>query len=66
MDIIFLASDVQEEKVSLSRMFGLLDKENPVLASYGKKQVEGNPCIELNHLTVYADEKREKKLVYQH
>jgi len=63
VDMIFLASDIQEEKVSLRRMFGLLDKENPVLASYGKEHVKGNPHIELKHVTVYADEKCEKKLV---
>lgn len=63
VDMIFFATDIQGEKVSVRRMFGLLDKENPVLDSYGTKKVSGEPHIRLEHVTVYANEKKEKKLV---
>lgn len=63
VDLIFLSTDVQGEKVSVRRMFGLLEKENPILDSYGDKKVSDKPHIQLKNVTVYADEKKEKKLV---
>ncbi len=63
VDLIFYFTDIQEEKVSVRRMFGLLEKENPVLDSYGNKKVSEKPHIRLEQVTVYADEKKEKKLV---
>lgn len=63
VDLIFYATDIQGEKVSVRRMFGFLDKENPVLDSYGTKKVSGEPHIRLEHVTVYENDKREKKLV---
>lgn len=63
VDLIFFATDIQGEKVSVRRMFGFLEKENPVLDSYGTKKVGGKPHIRLEHVTVYENDKREKKLV---
>lgn len=63
VDLIFYATDIQGEKVSVKRMFGLLEKENPILDSYGDKKTSKKPHIQLKNVTVYADEKKEKKLV---
>lgn len=63
VDLIFYATDIQGEKVSVRRMFGFLEKENPALESYGTKRVSGEPHIRLEHVTVYENDKREKKLV---
>ncbi len=63
IDFIFLASDMQDEKVSMKRLFGLLEKEDKVLVSYGTKTVSGTPHIRLKNLSVYADGKEDNKLV---
>lgn len=63
VDLIFYATDIQGEKVSVRRMFGFLEKENPVLDSYGTRKVTGEPHIRLEHVTVYENDKKEKKLV---
>ncbi len=56
VDIIFLSSDIQDAKVSADRLFGLLDKEDEVLASYGDKTVSKKPHVEVKNLMVNADE----------
>lgn len=63
VDLIFLASDMQDEKVSVRRLFGMLEKEDTALAKYGDKTVSAKPHFVVSHLSVYGDEKREKKLV---
>lgn len=63
VDMIFYLADIQEEKVSMRRMFGLLEKEDKVLETYGDKKVSEKPHIHLNHLSVYADGNKDKKLV---
>ena len=63
VDIIFLASDVQDHKVSTRRLFGLLDKEDKVLKTYGTDKVSEKPHISIKNLTVYEDESKEKKLL---
>lgn len=75
IDLIFYATDLQDEKVSMERMFGLLDRENPVLDQYGERTVSEKPHIVLSHLTAYAEpkasektdapEKTEKKMLVQ-
>ncbi len=56
VDIIFLSSDIQDAKVSADRLFGLLDKEDEILASYGDKMVSKTPHVEVKNLMVNADE----------
>lgn len=63
VDIIFYTTDTRGQKISTDRMFGLLDKQNPVLDSYGDRKTADKPHIEVEHLTVYADGKENKKLV---
>ncbi len=63
VDLIFYASDIQDEKVSTRRLFGLLDKEDEVLARYHDKKVGNKPHIQIDHLSVYADGDEEKKLL---
>ncbi len=63
VDIIFLASDVQDQKVSTRRLFGLLDKEDEVLKTYGTDKVSEKPHISIKNLTVYEDDSKEKKLL---
>ncbi len=55
IDLIFLATDLQDEKVSAERVAGLLNKENPVLDKYGEKTVSERPHISLSHLSVYTE-----------
>ena len=55
VDIIFLASDVQGQKVSVERVFGLLEKEDKVQAEYGDKAVSATPHITLSHVSAKAD-----------
>ncbi len=63
VDIIFLASDIQDAKVSMRRMFGLLDKQDVILEKYGDKKVAKQPHIEIKNLSVYADGDTKKPLV---
>ena len=56
VDIIFYASDLQGEKVSVDRVFGLLDKKDSVRESYGTKEVSRTPHIVLSHVSAKADE----------
>lgn len=63
VDIIFLASDVQDQKVSTKRMFGLLDKKDEILEKYGDKKVSNKPHITITNLSVYADGDETKPLV---
>ncbi len=55
VDIIFYASDIQDQKVSRDRLFGLLEKKDEVLEKYGDKKVSKEPHITVNNLSVYAD-----------
>lgn len=63
VDIIFYASDIQEEKVSTRRMFGLLDKKDEILEKYGDKKVSEKPHIKIDNLSVYAEGDKNKPLV---
>ncbi len=56
VDIIFYASDMQGEKVSVDRVFGLLDKKDEIQESYGTKEVSRTPHIVLEHVSAKADE----------
>lgn len=56
VDIIFYASDMQGEKVSVDRVFGLLDKKDEIQESYGTKEVSRTPHIVLSHVSAKADE----------
>lgn len=56
VDIIFYASDMQGEKVSVDRVFGLLDKKDEIQESYGTKKVSRTPHIVLSHVSAKADE----------
>lgn len=56
VDIIFYASDLQGEKVSVGRIFGLLDKKDEIQESYGTKEVSCTPHIVLEHVSAKADE----------
>lgn len=56
VDIIFLASDVQNEKVSADRLFGLLDKKDEIGAKYAEKTVSKTPHVVLSHVSAKADE----------
>lgn len=56
VDIIFYASDIQEEKVSVNRLFGLLDKKDEIQESYGTKKVSRTPHIVMSHVSAKADE----------
>lgn len=56
VDIIFYASDMQGEKVSVDRVFGLLDKKDGIQESYGTKKVSRTPHIVLSHVSAKADE----------
>lgn len=55
VEIIFLASDVQEQKVSADRLYGLLDKKDEVAKKYGSNIVSEKPNIDIRNLTVTAD-----------
>ena len=55
VDIIFLAADGQEQKVSADRLYGLLDKKDEVSARYGDKVVSKTPHIVLSHVSAKAD-----------
>lgn len=56
VDIIFLASDMQNEKVSADRLFGLLDKKDEIGERYGEKAVSKTPHVVLSHVSAKADE----------
>lgn len=56
VDIIFLASDLQNEKVSADRLFGLLDKKDEIGERYGEKAVSKTPHVVLSHVSAKADE----------
>lgn len=56
VDIVFLVSDIQDAKVSADRLFGLLEKEDSILVSYGNKCVSERPHIKVNNLTVNVAE----------
>ncbi|MFQ9934325.1 MAG: ABC transporter ATP-binding protein, partial [Lachnospiraceae bacterium] len=57
VDMIFFASDIQDQKVSTKRMYGLLEKEDRDAAMYGSKKVSDKPHITIKNLTVRAEEK---------
>ena len=52
VDIIFLASDVENEKVSNKRLFELVDKKDEVAERYGSKQMVKTPHIRLEDVSV--------------
>lgn len=56
IDIIFLGSDLQKERVSAKRLFGLLDKKDEIQALYGTKTVSKTPHVRLFHVCTKADE----------
>ncbi len=63
VDIIFYMSDVQDQKVSVKRLFGLLDKKDEILEKYGDKKVSDRPHITISNLSVYADGDKTKPIV---
>lgn len=56
VDIIFLAGDVQDNKVSCKRLFGLLDKKDDVAELYGDMKVSDKPHIRFENVTVREGE----------
>lgn len=56
VDIIFYSADMQGQKVSVDRVFGLLEKKDEVLESYGTEPVSGKPHITLSHVSAKAGE----------
>ena len=61
VDIIFLAGDIQDNKVSCKRLFGLLDKKDEVAELYGDMKMPGRPHIRFENVTVVEGE---QTLVY--
>lgn len=57
VEMIFLASDMQDQKVSTKRMYGLLDKIDTVAEKYGDKKMSDKPDIKFSNVTVKADGK---------
>ena len=64
IDFIFLSGDIRDAKVSAKRVFGLLEKEDAVLASYGDKKVGATPHIELDHISIHADKEGAADLLH--
>ena len=56
VDIIFYAADMQEQKVSAKRLFGLLDKKDEIGALYGTKAVSKTPHVILSHVSTTIEE----------
>lgn len=56
VDIIFYSADMQGQKVSVDRVFGLLDKKDEILASYGTASVSRKPHITLSGVSAKAGE----------
>ena len=57
IDTVFLASEMQDQKVSTKRMYELLDRKDEVAEKYGDKEVPDKPHINLENVTAKADEK---------
>lgn len=56
VDIIFLAGDIQDNKVSCKRLFGLMEKKDEVAEKYGDKKISDKPHIHLKNVTVREGE----------
>lgn len=56
VDIIFLAGDIQDNKVSCKRLFGLVEKKDEVAALYGDKEMPEKPHIRFENLSVVDGE----------
>lgn len=56
VDIIFLSADMQEQKVSAERLYGLLEKKDEITAQYGQKAVSKTPHVVLSHVSAKAEE----------
>ena len=56
VDIIFYAADMQGQKVSAKRLFGLLDKKDEIGGLYGTKEVSKTPHVVLSHVSTTVDE----------
>ncbi len=55
IDIIFHAADIQEQKVSADRLYGLLNKKDEIAALYGDKAVSKKPHIVISNVSAKAD-----------
>lgn len=55
IDMIFLLAEVQDAKVSSDRLFGLVNKEDSIVLSYGEKKVSKTPHIKVKNLTVNVE-----------
>ena len=55
VDIIFLSADIQDEKVSAGRLFGLLDKKDEVQALYGNGEVSRTPHVTVSHVSMKTE-----------
>ncbi len=56
VDIIFLAGDIQDNKVSCKRLFGLMEKKDEVAEKYGDKKMSNKPHICFKNVTVREGE----------
>ncbi len=64
IDFIFISGDIRDAKVSAKRVFGLLEKEDTVLAAYGDKKVSDAPHIVLDHISIHADKENTADLLH--
>lgn len=55
VDMIFLAADIQDEKVSTGRLFGLLDKKDEIQALYGNETVSKTPHVTVSHVSMKTE-----------
>ncbi len=58
IDIIFFASDIQDEKVSTKRLHTFLEKEDTVSEKYGKAAVSKQPHIQINNIVVKMEDEK--------
>lgn len=58
IDIIFLSSDIQDEKVSTKRLHTFLEKRDLVAEKYGTKTVSKKPHIELKNVVVNMEDEK--------
>jgi len=56
VDIIFLAGDIQDNKVSCKRLFGMVDKKDEVAELYGDRQMSDKPHIRFENVSVIEGE----------
>lgn len=58
VDIIFLAGDAENQKVSNTRLFGLVEKEDEAAAIYGTKKMSKTPHIRFENVTLIEGEQK--------